>query len=256
MTIGFRTLTIEHGHDKDQIESSKLGCLIVSHFCIVLLYIILCLGNLPERSFDLLEEQGQCTDSSGSVPSEGKVALSLAWENRHCQLLCQASRSEIEQVVGSNEVRLRGCEFVEKTNLCFIHLGPVSQGNGDDNVFCTVYRTLLEQKGECLSYGNPLNLVEESRYTNQFEYYKTNVIRLRSKWKREDQIGVKHRHQYNLTSSTPLKYGVGEKECLERCLEKIADCSYKLSADGRTQTCEAVSEPVACTVQNAIIHRM
>ena len=223
-----------------QRPNREFKIVMLGHFCVgCILFCVI--GNLPERSFDSLEEQGQCTNSSGAILSKGKVALSLAWDNRQCQVLCQATRSEMEEVVGSNEVRVRGCEFSEKTNLCYIHLGPVSQGNGDDNVFCTVYRTLLEQKGECLSYGNPFNSVEESRYTNQFEYYKTNVIRLRSKWRREDQIGIKHRHQYNLTSSSPLKHGDGEKECLERCMEKITDCKYQLTADGRTQSCEAVS---------------
>ena len=83
-------------------------------------------------------------------------------------------------------LNLSASKFDKTTNLCYSHQGPVAQGDGETSSECTVYSTLTEEQGECISWVC-------------------------------NTVAKQYRQSFELSHTPPLQNRVREEECLNKC---------------------------------------
>lgn len=198
------------------------------------------LAKVKDNWVDSDEYEGQCVKKlnqqiSRTPDVETKKFLDYASNERLCFFICQEARRQPRRPDRASPLAkpwMTGCEFDASGYSCYSHISTgLNEGNGQTGSKCVIYKTWLEEPGECVRYG----------WQSGWESRRIGIGMVGGIGN-----GKKYRHRYR---------GVNEpRGCLSRCLEeharnrterdsweRISGCEFKRLA-GRTGICEAIRE--------------
>ena len=101
--------------------------------------------NIEQKWYDVSQFDGKCLDQDGNAVTKGRKTIGLFRNKRLCFFVC------IEQ---KRTPSLRGCEFDEKENRCYIYEGNFVLGKdkGSDGAgfSCAVLQAWAQEIGACV----------------------------------------------------------------------------------------------------------